>query len=112
MVSRISRIMLLLSMTFVLSVPQAMAEDTEVIEKPSALAMTGDLLLVRPTMLAVTVVGTGVWVLGLPFSLMGGNALESGNQLIVQPAKTTFVRCLGCKNPGYKHKIEQVEGQE
>lgn len=113
MISLISRMMLLLSMAFILSVPQAMAqEEAAVIEKPSALAMTGDLLLVRPTMLAVTVVGSGVWLLGLPFSLMGGNALESGDKLIVQPAKTTFVRCLGCKNPGYKKKVEEVEGQE
>ncbi|HEY9032534.1 MAG TPA: hypothetical protein VIN71_01215 [Pseudomonadales bacterium] len=100
-------------MAFVLSVPQAMASnDTVVTEKPSALAMTGDLLLVRPTMLAVTVVGSGIWLLGLPFSLMGGNALESGNALVVQPAKTTFVRCLGCTNPGYKKRVETVQGEE
>lgn len=111
MISQISRIMLILSMAFVLSVPHAMADKTVIVEKPSALAMTGDLLLVRPTMLVITAVGTGVFLLSLPFSLMGGNAAEAGDTLVVQPAKTTFVRCLGCKNPGYKQKVEQIGGE-
>ena len=99
-------------MAFVLSVPHAMASRTVVEEKPSALAMTGDLVLVRPTMLVITAVGTGVFLLSLPFSLMGGNAAEAGDTLVVQPAKTTFVRCLGCKNPGYKQKVDQIGGEE
>lgn len=75
-------------------------------EEPSALAMTGDLLLVRPAMLAVTAVGSAVWLVGLPFSAAGGNVKGSANTLVLQPAKNTFVRCLGCTQAGYNKSIK------
>lgn len=71
-------------------------------EKPSALAMTGDAVLVRPLLLATTVVGTAVYIVSLPFSLLGGNAGEAGEVLVKGPAEATFVRCLGCTNSGRK----------
>lgn len=71
-------------------------------EEPSALAMTGDAILVRPLLLATTVVGTAVYVVSLPFSLLGGNAGEAGKVLVKGPAEATFVRCLGCTRSGRK----------
>lgn len=71
-------------------------------ESPSALAMTGDALLVRPALLATTIVGSAVYLVSLPFSLLGGNAGEAGDTLVVGPAKATFVRCLGCTRTGRK----------
>jgi hypothetical protein len=79
-------------------------------ETPSALAMTGDALLVRPALLATTVVGTAVYIVSLPFSLLGGNAAEAGETLVVGPAKATFVRCLGCTKSGRKDDtVQQAE---
>ncbi|MEE4299747.1 MAG: hypothetical protein V2J24_09920 [Pseudomonadales bacterium] len=69
-------------------------------ELPGAGAMAADLLVARPIGLAATVLGTGIFVLGLPFSLAGGNVSESGEELVVGPARATFVRCLGCRNSG------------
>ncbi|MDI9243963.1 hypothetical protein [Marinobacter sp. CHS3-4] len=71
-------------------------------EEPTALAMTGDALLARPALLATTVVGSVVYVVSLPFSLLGGNAAEAGETLVLGPAKATFVRCLGCTRMGRK----------
>lgn len=74
-----------------------------VTEDPTAIAMAADLVVVRPLMLAVTAVGSVIWVLGLPFSAAGGNVAASADTLVIGPAKTTFVRCLGCTHAGY-HK--------
>lgn len=78
-------------------------------EEPSALAMAGDLVLVRPAMFAITVLGTAVWVVGLPFSAAGGNVKGSANTLVLQPAKNTFVRCLGCTQAGYARSVKVVD---
>ncbi len=76
-------------------------------ENPSALAMTGDLLVVRPVMFGITVVGTVAWLISLPFAAAGGNVKQSTDTLVVGPAKNTFVRCLGCTRPGYRRTAEQ-----
>jgi hypothetical protein len=76
-------------------------------ESPSALAMTTDALLLRPLLLATTIVGSAVYLVSLPFSALGGNAAEAGEVLVVGPAKATFVRCLGCTRSG--RKVDTVE---
>lgn len=62
---------------------------------PSAAAMGVDMALVRPFSLAATVLGTGLFVVSLPFSLLGMNVGEAGKRLVVEPGKYTFVRPLG-----------------
>ena len=102
------RVGLVLSMALVLLMPQmAFSETLE--EEPSALAMTGDLILARPLLLAATVVGTAVYIVSLPFSLAGGNAKNAGETLVVGPAKATFVRCLGCKRSGYQKDVPSYD---
>ena len=64
-------------------------------ETPAA-SMALDALLIRPASLVATVVGTVTYVVTLPFSALGGNAGEAGNALVLEPAKYTFVRPLGC----------------
>lgn len=71
-------------------------------EDPSALAMGTDLVVVRPVMLATTIVGSAVWLVSLPFSAAGGNMMQAADTLVVGPGKATFVRCLGCTGDGYK----------
>lgn len=89
------------------SVGHAQAID----EEPSAIAMTTDALFIRPVLLATTVVGSAVYIVSLPFSLLGGNAAEAGETLVMGPAKATFVRCLGCTRLGRKPEtIEQTSG--
>lgn len=111
----LSKIFMVLSTTVLLSMPQwalAANDSAVVVEKPSALAMTGDLVIARPALLAMTVVGTAVFLVSLPFSLLGGNAGEAGKTLVLGPAESTFVRCLGCTRPGYKQTVQDNEAEE
>jgi|SRR5690554_2563171 len=84
----------------------AMANDAIGVEydtdTPEAFAMAGDLLIARPLLLAATAVGTAVFVVTLPFSWLSGSTDKAGKALVVEPARATFVRCLGCKRSGYK----------
>jgi hypothetical protein len=70
--------------------------------------MTGDLLVGRPLLLGATIVGTAVYLVTLPFSLAGGNATEAGKTLVLGPAKSTFIRCLGCTRSGYKQEVVNI----
>lgn len=78
-------------------------------EQPSALAMTGDAIFVRPVLLGMTVVGAAVYIVSLPFSALGGNLEEAGKTLVVGPAEATFVRCLGCTRVGRKGEVVGLE---
>ncbi|RLA45368.1 MAG: hypothetical protein DRR06_07475 [Gammaproteobacteria bacterium] len=70
---------------------------------PTGIAMATDLLVARPVLLVTTAVGSVIWLVALPFSALGGNVKESGQQLVVGPAKATFMRCLGCEMSGYQY---------
>ena len=89
----ISAALMLFSVTA--SLP-ASAADVE--ENPSAGAMMADLLVARPLLLAGTVLGTAVYVVALPFTLLGGNAGDAAETLVLDPAEATFLRCLGCSS--------------
>lgn len=82
-------------------------------ETPSAMAMTGDAIFVRPVMLATTILGAGVFIISSPFSALGGNVGEAWDVLVQGPFETTFVRCLGCTMNGRKTAtvVEQEEEQ-
>lgn len=73
-------------------------------EEPNAFAMTGDLLVARPIGLVMTVAGAAAFVVSLPFTVLAGSVAESAETLVLGPAETTFVRCLGCREPGYSYK--------
>ncbi|TVS15718.1 MAG: hypothetical protein EA417_12450 [Gammaproteobacteria bacterium] len=76
--------------------------STGPVEEPSAGAMMIDLVVARPIGAAITVLGTATFLVGLPFTALGGNVAESGEKLVVAPARETFNRCLGCKNAGWR----------
>ena len=87
-------VLLLLALTLGYS---ALAADQD---PPTALAMTGDILVARPIGVAVTTIGAVAFVVSLPFSALGGNVEQAGKTLVVGPARETFVRCLGCRSAG------------
>lgn len=78
--------------------------DDQVTNRPTAMAMTADAIFARPALLAGTIVGTAVFIVSLPFSLIGGNVGEAAKTLVVGPAKSTFTRCLGCTETQNKWK--------
>lgn len=73
----------------------AAAED-----EPKMGEMALDLIVARPLGIVVTALGAVAFVVSLPFSALGGNVGQAGKALVVDPGRTTFVRCLGCKSPG------------
>jgi hypothetical protein len=73
------------------AVPYAMTEEVRYFR------MIGDLFIARPLLLAATGIGTGIFLVSLPFSALGGNVKEAANTLVISPAWQTFMRCLGCR---------------
>jgi hypothetical protein len=84
--------------------PQMLTAQEAIDESPNEWAMAGDLLVARPIGAALVVGGAAVWLVSLPFTLLAGNASEAAGTLIGGPVETTFMRCLGCRNPGYTGK--------
>jgi len=91
-----------------MAVPQGLLAQSAVDEDPSAAAMVGDLLVARPVGFVMTVGGTAAWVVSLPFTLLAGHAGEAAETLIIGPGETTFMRCLGCRNPGYTNRDREA----
>lgn len=84
------------------STNSAIAAQVE--EDPGAGAMALDLVVARPVGLVVFGLGSVTYLATLPFSLLGGNAGDAGKALVVGPAESVFVRCLGCSSPERKGK--------
>jgi hypothetical protein len=96
-----------------LLVPQMLWAQAAIDESPNEWAMAGDLLVARPIGAVLTVGGTAVWLVSLPFTLLAGSASEAAGTLIGGPAEATFMRCLGCRNTGYTGKdIEAIKRQK
>ena len=68
-----------------------LADDSE----PTGGKMLADAFMVRPFMLASTVLTTATFIVTLPFSALGGNVGESAEKLVKEPAAYTFTRPLG-----------------
>ncbi len=84
------------TMLFAAMAPVTAQAAESTLDRPGEMAMIGDAVFARPFLLASTVVGAGLYVVTLPFSLLGGNPGEAGEVLVMNPGKNTFVRCLGC----------------
>ena len=84
------------SMLFAAMAPVTAQAAESKLDRPGEMAMIGDAVFARPLLLVSTVVGAGLYVVTLPFSLLGGNPGEAGEVLVMNPGKNTFVRCLGC----------------
>ena len=69
-------------------------------DPPGPGAMTADLLIARPFGMAVAVLGAATFVVSLPFSALGGNVDDAAENLVVEPARAAFIRCLGCRTSG------------
>ena len=69
-------------------------------DEPSGVEMVGDVLIARPVGAAMTAIGAVAFVVSLPLSAAGGNIGQAAEKLVVDPARETFVRCLGCRNTG------------
>ena len=62
---------------------------------PSYETMVVDTVVGKPLGLVAAVAGTAAYVVSLPFSLIGGNADQAQEKLVVEPWNA-MSRCLGC----------------
>jgi len=108
--NKVVRHALALLMSTLLAMPVAWGQGS-VDEDPNAFAMAGDLIVARPIGLVMTVAGAAVFVVSLPFTLLAGSVSESAEKLVMGPGEATFVRCLGCIQPGYSRKDSELRRQ-
>lgn len=79
------------------------ADETTPPGEATAQDMMADLLVQRPFGLARTLLGTGIWIVSLPFTIFGGGVGEAADKLIVEPGQHTFARPLGYPGPVSEH---------
>jgi hypothetical protein len=58
-------------------------------------SIAADIILVRPACLLATIVGSALFVIGLPVAATSRSVDSAAHALIVQPAAATFTRRLG-----------------
>jgi hypothetical protein len=71
------------------------AQDRYQENERSGAEMAADALLLRPVGFVASVLGSAVFVLSLPLSLLGENHEEAFDEMVKKPVKYTFVRPLG-----------------
>ncbi|GAA6134530.1 hypothetical protein NBRC116188_13190 [Oceaniserpentilla sp. 4NH20-0058] len=103
--SRIQQFFIILTTICMVALPMH-SQAEEIIESPSGTEMVLDFIIVRPLSIAATLIGSVIWVASLPFSLLGGNAGEAADVLILTPGKAAFLKCLGCNVSGRKIEYE------
>jgi|GEM_PF-134572 len=62
---------------------------------PSYETMVVDTVVGKPLGLVAAITGTAAYIVSLPFSLIGGNADQAQEKLVVEPWNA-MSRCLGC----------------
>lgn len=86
------------SMSLMMIMMQPASAAIEIEEKefgPSYETMIVDTVAGKPLQLVNAVAGTIAYVVSLPFSLIGGNAEQAQQKLVVEPWDA-MARCLGC----------------
>lgn len=93
--------LLLISSFVVVFGATAQAQDTSqskeytVQGQASDSSMLVDIFVARPLGFIGTATGTAVFVVSLPFSALGRNVDSAFDEMVVQPARYTFLRPLG-----------------
>ncbi|MBZ4193998.1 MAG: hypothetical protein LAE24_06790 [Candidatus Contendobacter sp.] len=85
----------ILAFTLTLTVSPTGAQNRPPPPQPTPGATATDLLLARPGGLAATALGSVIFVIGLPFTLINGSTNQSAQTLMGRPAQYTFSRPLG-----------------
>ena len=85
----------LLTTICVLAVGFGSAASSSAAEESNPLEVTADVLVVRPACFVATVVGSAIFVVALPATLLSKSVEKTAHALVVTPAKATFTRPVG-----------------
>ncbi|MBE0482914.1 MAG: hypothetical protein IBX52_05370 [Bacterioplanes sp.] len=89
-----------------------LANAQRIDDQPSAGAMVADAVFARPAYFALSQVGALVYAATLPFTLLGGNAEQAAETLVITPLQGAFVRCLGCGGmPNEVSRLREGDGK-
>ncbi len=88
-------LLLFLALVFLPLAPALAQNSAAQAANASGEEMMADLVLIRPAGIISTLVGSGLFIVALPFSALGGNVRASWNHLVSDPARFTFERPLG-----------------
>jgi hypothetical protein len=72
--------------------PVVWAED---FDKPTGTEITFDLMIARPLGIVSLAAGTSIFIASLPFAAVAGSVKNTGNALVGEPYRFTFIRDLG-----------------
>lgn len=86
---------LLAAFVFFLAVVPAQAATTMEKKEPSSSEIIFDVLVSRPLGIVATVLGTAVFIVGLPFAIPARSVGITADKLIADPFKYTFARPVG-----------------
>ena len=96
-----------------LSAPTAQAyEVVRADEKPSELATMGDFFIARPLLIGATALGWAAFTISLPASALGGNIDQAAEKLVKKPARSAFLRCLGCTPVQHEWRASEKRTQK
>ncbi|MFC1858532.1 hypothetical protein ACFL9U_10995 [Thermodesulfobacteriota bacterium] len=87
--------LLMISLILIPFCTGAFAQTPFQAKESSGEAMVVDVAMVRPLGIISTALGTVVWIVGIPFSLLGGNTGASFDKMVAEPVSFTFARPLG-----------------
>ena len=88
---------------------QALAGPQQYEESRRTQAAALDMIVARPVGIVVTGIGAVLFAVSLPFSALGGNIDEAAEALVVNPARETFTRCLGCTSADQKSAVADLD---
>lgn len=91
----IRKVLAALCLAVLLAGSSVAAEMPEPTPEPSDSAVVFDVLLIRPLSLASLAVGSGIFIVGLPFTVPTGSLGVSAKRLIGDPFWHTFMRPIG-----------------
>lgn len=86
---------LLAALVLFLAVTPAEASSTMEKGEPSSTEIIFDVLIGRPLGIVATVLGTAVFIVGLPFTIPARSVGVTADKLIADPFKYTFARPVG-----------------
>ncbi len=85
----------LVTMGCVIGLLLTSAPGAKAFDDGSPEAIAADVLVARPACFAATVVGTGFFVLALPFAAISGTVKKTARTLVTGPGRLTFTRPVG-----------------
>ncbi|MGH8614380.1 MAG: multidrug transporter [Gammaproteobacteria bacterium] len=75
--------------------------------EPGAGDLIVDGLVVRPAAIGTALVGTALFLVTLPFSLITGGTPTAAEKLVADPTAAIFRRCFGCVRQGYTREYRR-----